>query len=84
MDARVVPVARFTGVMKRQRPKGQRQRLSFQEWQYWLDRGLPEDPKGSVSDKAEEVKEPEAAEVVTGDLGACETSRLNLRLWLLF
>ena len=84
VDAGVVPVACFTGVTKRQRPKGQRQRPSFQEWQYWLDWGLPEDPKGSVSDKAEQVEEPEAAEVVTGDLGACETSRLNLRVRILF
>ena len=40
------------------RPKGHRQHPSFQEWQYWLDWGLPEDTRGSVSDKAEEVKEP--------------------------
>ena len=52
----------------RQRPKGQRQRPSFQEWQYWRDRGLPEDPRGADSDEAEEVEEPEAVEVVTGDL----------------
>ena len=64
----VVPVARFTGMMKPAVAKGQRQHPSFQEWQYWLDWGLPEDPRGSVSDKAEEVEEPEAAEVVTGDL----------------
>ena len=42
--------------------------VSFQEWQYWLDRGLPKDARSSVSDKAEEIEEPEAAEVVTGDL----------------
>ena len=30
--------------------------------------GLPEDARGSVSDKAGEVEEPEAAEVVAGDL----------------
>ena len=52
----------------RQRPKGQRQRPSFQDRQYWLYRGLPEDARGSVSDKAEEVKEPKAAEVVAEDL----------------
>ena len=54
-----------------QRPKGQQQRLSFQEWQYWLDWGLPEDASGSVSDKAEEFAgfaESGAAEVVVGDL----------------
>ena len=52
----------------RQRPEGQRQRPSFQELQYWLDWGLPEDASGSVSDKAEDIEVPRAAEVVTGDL----------------
>ena len=52
----------------RQWPKGQRQHPSFQECQYWLDWGLPKDARGSVSDQAEEVEEPEAAEVVARDL----------------
>ena len=51
-----------------QRPKGHRQRLSFQERQHCLYQGLPEDARGSVSDRAEEVKEPKAAEVVAGEL----------------
>ena len=67
-DARVVPVACFAKWRNRQWPKGQQQHPSFQECQYWLDLGLPEDARGSVSDKAEEVEEPEAAEVVARDM----------------
>ena len=52
----------------RQQPKGQQQHPSFQEWQYWLDQGLPNDARGSVSDKEGEVEEPEAAGEVAGDL----------------
>ena len=55
----------------RQRPKGQWQRPSFQEWQYLLDRGLSEDARGSVTDKVEEVEELEVAEVLAGDLVCC-------------
>ena len=36
--------------------------------QYWLDWQLPEDAEDSVSDKAEKVEEPEATDVVAGDL----------------
>ena len=36
--------------------------------EYWLDWQLPEDVGDSISVKAEEVEEPEAAEVVTRDL----------------
>ena len=36
--------------------------------EYWLHWQLPEDAGDSISDKAEEAEEPEAAEVVTGDL----------------
>ena len=41
---------------------------SFQEWLYWQDWWLPEEAWGSVSDKAEQVEDPKAAEVVARDL----------------
>ena len=68
VDVCVVPELLFTGVTKLVAAEGQKQHPSFQEWQYWLDRGLPKDARGSVSDKAGEVQEPEAAEVVARDL----------------
>ena len=66
---RVVPMARFTGVTKPAAAKGpETAPIIPGVANYWLDRLLPEDARCSVSDKAGEVEEPEAAGVVAGDL----------------
>ena len=65
VDVRVVSKACFAGVKK---PAGAKGHPSFQEWLYWQDWWLPEEAWGSVSDKAEQVEDPKAAEVVARDL----------------
>ena len=61
-------MARFTGVTKQAATKGPATAPIVPGVAILARPGVPEDPRGSVSDEAEEVEEPEAAEVVTGDL----------------